>query len=100
MKSFLQWLLSPSRAIQQANSEIEYLRAENKRLNDLLVQAWESSRVVPVQSQHRQSIPKETDPPKTLAAMQIEYEKQALADYKAWQEDEQARIERTKAPIN
>lgn len=94
MKSFFIWLLSPPRALRQAQDEIEWLRSENRRLNDLLTQAWEKSRIVPVQSQHLQPPAQESEPVKTLGQMQREYAEQRVAAYEEWQREEQARLER------
>lgn len=97
MKSLLLWLLSPPRALAQAQDEIAYLRNELRRLNDLLTQAWESSRIVPVQSAHRQPVSPSPEPVKTLGEMQREFAEKRLNDYRQWQNDELARLERERA---
>jgi hypothetical protein len=95
MKTFWAWLTSPSRAIQIMQSEIEFLRAENKRLTDLLTQAWESSRIVPVQANHHQPVP--ADPSssqlKTWGQQQEEFAAQKIARHERWKREETARLE-------
>lgn len=94
MKAFLAWLMSPSRAHAQAISEIEYLRVENQRLNDLLLQFYEQQRVVPVQRQHLQEVTPEIESSRTLGEQQMEFADQKVAEYRAWQREEAARLER------
>jgi hypothetical protein len=95
MKTFWAWLTSPSKAHQQAIDEIAWLREENKRLNDLFVQALESSRVVPVQANHHQPVPADTSSSqlKTWGQQQEEFAARRIREHQQWKREETARLE-------
>lgn len=93
MKAFLAWLLASPRALQQANNEIAWLRSENKRLNDILTQAFESARIIPRQPEHREPVPAAPERRKSIGEMQMEFQDQAAMNYAAWQREEAARLE-------
>jgi hypothetical protein len=97
MKRFLDWLTRDSAALRQAQSEIAWLRGENKRLNDLLTQAWETSRVIPRQPEHASPPAPEAEPFKTLGQQQIDFEQQRIAERQQWEREEQARLDRLTA---
>lgn len=97
MKSFLLWFLSPSRALAQAQTEIEYLRGEVRRLNDLLVQIYEAARVVPVQPQHQAATVPEPEQMKTLGQMQRDFADERIRKYNDWLRDELVRQDNMRA---
>lgn len=74
---FLQWLARDTAELRQANNEIVYLRAENRRLSDLLTQAWESSRVIPVQAEHRTDTPAQQEVSVSLMDLQVRLDREA-----------------------
>lgn len=84
MKAFLAWFLGPSRALAQALAEIEYLRGELRRVNDLLTQAWEQRNIVPVQAEHRQPSQPKPEQAKTMGQRQREFEEKRLKDMADW----------------
>lgn len=74
---FFQWLTCDPAALRQAQAEIVYLRDENRRLNDLLTQAWESSRVIPRQPEHTLPPAPADTQARTMADLQAELDTQA-----------------------
>lgn len=104
MKSFLVWLLGPSKALQQAQSEIDYLRLELRRVNDLLTQAYETRGVVPVQAEHRQATAADTSAPRTIADLQANLDGQVERDRLAFESAEarrqEAMTQAKAAPVN
>lgn len=91
MKRLFDWLTRDPAALVQANAEIVWLREENRRLSDLLTQAWESSRVIPRQIEHT-SPPAQVDAqPRTLADLQAELDTQAEIDRERYEMSETKR---------
>jgi hypothetical protein len=98
VRRLFEWLTRPPAALRQAQAEIDYLRSEVHRLNDLLTQAWEASRVIPRQLEHTTPAAPETEQFKTLGQQQRDYEDECRRRREAFEQQESARLEQVNAP--
>lgn len=98
MRQLIQWLIRPPAALRQAQAEIDYLRSEVHRLNDLLTQAWAASHVIPRQMEHTTPAAPETEQFKTLGQQQRDYEEDCRKRYKQFERMETVRLEHVSTP--
>lgn len=98
MSRLLEWLARDPAELRQAQAEIEYLRAENRRLNDLMTQAWESSRIIPRQLEHATPPAPEAEAFKTLGQQQRDFEESCRRRREEFEAAESARLARFQQP--
>lgn len=96
MNRILDWLTRDPAALRQAKAEIDYLRGEVRRLNDLLTQAWESSRVIPRQLEHTTPAAPESEPFKTLGQQQRDFEDECRRRREEFEAAETRRLDAVK----
>ena len=92
MKRLLEWFSRPSLAVRLLQDENARLVAENRRLTDLLTQAWEQSRVVPRQPEHKGTPPPQPETRKTYGELQMEYALEEQRNYQIWKAAETERL--------
>lgn len=90
MRSLLAWLSRPSLPIRLLQEETVRCYAEIHRLNDLLTQAYERAGVIP--RQHQGPPPVQPEQRKTMGEMQVDFQNERIAEYKAWQAEEAERL--------
>lgn len=90
----LDWLARPNLSVRLLQAELDRAHNEIRRLNDLLTQAWESARVVPVQGEHRQPLPPPALQRQSYGEIQAEYTKLSEENYQKWLADEELRLKR------
>lgn len=95
LSRLIQWLTRDPAALCQAQAEIEYLRSEVHRLNDLLTQVWESSRIIPRQMEHITPPAPEAEPFKTLGQQQRDFEEECRQRREMFELAETVRLEQT-----
>jgi hypothetical protein len=94
--SLVSWLFSPRTplAVRLLQNEIGRLSDENRRLNDLLTQAYESRGVIPIQPERRELSPPAQVQRQSYADVEIELQKKDAEDFEAFQREESARLAR------
>jgi len=87
----IEWWTAPPLAVTLLRDEVASLRAENRRLNDLMTQVYESRGVVPVQPQHVGPTPLPQEQRKSYAEIEAEHSRQDAEDYARFLAEEDAR---------
>lgn len=95
-RQFVDWLFKPRPAplaVRLLQDEIGRLYDENRRLNNLLTQAYESRGVIPIQPERREPSPPVPVGYQTYAQVETDLGRQDREDFEAFRRMETERLE-------
>lgn len=90
-QAIVTWLTAPPLSVRVLQDELARAHEENRRLSDLLTQAWEQGRVIPQQASHQLPPAAPVEQRQGYGEIQGEYARQVEADYARYLLDEEKR---------
>lgn len=85
------WLTAPPLSVRLLQDELARAHAENRRLSGLLEQAWEQSRIIPVQANHQPPLSPPAEQNMSYGEILARDARMVEDNYQAWLADEEKR---------